>query len=349
MMRVGIHKDPYGAFNRFYERYEAILDHNGIEHVRLEASDADFWDELRGLDLLIFRWGHFDTDRQKARSILPVVEHEMRLRCFPDWRTCWHYDDKIKQYYLMKQHGFPMVESYVFWEKEHALNWAKRASYPVVFKLKGGAASANVILVPNEHRAQRLIKRMFGRGIHPDNFFDPNHLRFRRLSPRRELKRIGRILHKRWLGQDVTPYWQVQKNYALFQEFLPNNAYDTRITVIGGRAFGFRRFVREGDFRSSGSGKIDYDPQQIDLEFVRQAFEISRRLQFQSMAYDFLYGPEGTRQFCEISYTYMDAAIHNCPGYWDEQLNWQEGHYWPQFYHLIDALGLPDMTQPEMQ
>ena len=33
--------------------------------------------------------------------------------------------------------------------------------------------------------------------------------------------------------------WQRKKNYAMFQRFLPGNEYDTRVTVIGNRAFAF--------------------------------------------------------------------------------------------------------------
>src|SRR6185503_17089802 len=45
--------------------------------------------------------------------------------------------------------------------------------------------------------------------------------------------------------------------YILLQEFLSNNKFDTRVTVIGNRAFAYRRFNRPNDFRASGSGNFD--------------------------------------------------------------------------------------------
>ena len=72
-------------------------------------------------------------------------------------------------------------------------------------------------------------------------------------------------------------------------KYLPNNTYDTRITIIGERAFGFIRENRYNDFRASGSGKISYDKTAIDLKCVEIAFEISQKLKFQTMAYDFIY------------------------------------------------------------
>jgi hypothetical protein len=67
------------------------------------------------------------------------------------------------------------------------------------------------------------------------------------------------------------------------------------------------------------------------------------------MAYDFLYGINGEVQFCEISYDFVDTAIYSCPGYWDSELNWHEGNYWPQYCQLVDLLSMPTLKQPEMK
>ena len=33
---------------------------------------------------------------------------------------------------------------------------------------------------------------------------------------------------------------------------------------------------------------------------------------------------------------------------WDADLNWHEGQYWPEYLHLVDALGFPELKAPEM-
>ena len=342
-MLVGIHKEPYGEFCRFLERYEEILDFNGIDYIRLEASQSDFWERIKTLDLFIFRWRHYDTDRQLAHTILPVIEEEMGIKCFPDWKTCWHYDDKIKEYYLLKQYGFPMVDSYVIWERKAALEWLKNADFPLVFKLKVGAGSKNVILVKNRGQAVKYVNKMFGKGLIPRPI-DRNQIKITR-----EIKHFGGNLLRKIKGEDILENWQLQKNYVLFQKFLPSNKYDTRITVIGDRAFVFRRFNRKNDFRASGGGKIDYDVEKVDKRCVKIAFEVSKRMHFQSMAYDFLFTPDNEPQFSEISYTYLDTAIYNCPGYWDSDFNWHKGHFWPQHFQLMDALDLQDLKQPDIK
>ena len=109
------------------------------------------------------------------------------------------------------------------------------------------------------------------------------------------------------------------------------------MTVIGNRAFAFRRFNRPGDFRASGSGRIDWDPQQIDEEAVRLAFRVARRLQTQSLAVDLLQ-QGGRKLLTEISYTYASWAVRDCPGHWVLQgdadagvpLSWIEGGMHPE-------------------
>jgi len=342
-MLVGIHKDSYGKFNKFLERYEKILDYNNIDHIRLESSQLDFWEKVRTLDLFIFRWGVSDSSHQIADSIIPIIEKELRIKCLPDYITSWPYEDKIKEYYLLKQHGFPIIDTYIFWDKIVALTWLETAKFPMVFKLKRGAGSKNVILVKNKKQAKRIVNKMFGSGICPRNIY--RH----KFDLMKEIRHLGGNIFRKYRGQDVSSLWQKQKNYVLFQKFLPNNKYDTRITVIGDRAFGFRRFNREDDFCASGSGKIDYDVEKVDKRCIEIAFSVSEEMHFQTMAYDFLFTPDGKPQFSEISYTYLDAAIYNCPGYWNSNLNWHDGHFWPQYCQLKDALNLPDLKQPHME
>lgn len=348
-MLVGIHKDQYGKFCPFLQKYEKFLDYNNIEHIRLDASDPDFWDKVKKLYLFIFRWAQTDWPKQLAHTILPIIENEMKIKCFPNQATCWHYDDKIREYFLLKYHGFPIIDSYIFWDKMKAIEWAETAKYPTIFKLTCGASSRNVILIKNKNQAFKYIKMMFGKGINPNKFKFSGSAYNRDVSLYNKIHKIGGNILRKLRDEDISPYWKINKNYVLFQKFMPNNEFDTRVTVIGDRAFAFRRFNRENDFRSSGSGKIDYNVKEIDLKFIKLAFEISAKLGFQSMAYDSLYDENKNPTFCEISYTYVDSAVYNCPGYRDSNLNWHEGRYWPQYFQLMDALNLPDLKQPDMK
>jgi len=67
------------------------------------------------------------------------------------------------------------------------------------------------------------------------------------------------------------------------------------------------------------------------------------------MAYDFIFDSNGNPQICEISYNYLDKPVFDCSGYWDENIEWQEGHFWPQYFHLKDLLGIDDFQQPNIK
>ena len=66
------------------------------------------------------------------------------------------------------------------------------------------------------------------------------------------------------------------------------------------------------------------------------------------MGYDILYDEHREPMISEVSYTCPDWTLWNCPGYWDESLNWHAGHLWPQYCILADALKRPDLKPIEM-
>ena len=350
-MLVGIHKDPLGQFSDYKKRYEDILRYNGIECVRLDASEPDFWDKVAKLDLFIFHWGQYDTVRQMAHTVIPIVEKEYGIPCLPDYKTCWHYDDKIREYYLLKSHGFPVAHCWIFWEKDAAIEWLETATFPVVFKLTTGAGSNNVILINNKKETKKIINKMFANGVKSGllpfkSALSNNSLynRFKRWTYIKREKIMGRQL-----AYFVTdPPWQLHKNYVLFQEYLPDNLFDNRIITIGERAFVYRRFNRPDDFRGSGSGIKDLNPANVDLKCVKIALQISNKMKFQSMAYDFLYNSEKKPKIIEISYAFPDLTVKVLPGYWDASMNWHEGHFWPQYLCLVDSLKMTDLEQPEI-
>ena len=344
-MLIGLYKSEFPQFqvNRI-EIYKRILKYNNIPFIELHIDEQDFWDKVKKVDLFLFRWAHVDNDHQLVHTILPVIENYLSVKCFPDLNTCWHYDDKVRQYYLLKSLEYPVVESYIFWQKENALEWAKHADYPVVFKLKKGAGSENVILLNNYPETKKIISRMFGKGMSASGIKHKGKIKYksfenflRRKADQYFLKKIRHI---------EPQTWQIAKNYVLFQKFLPDNKFDTRVTTIGKRAFAFRRFVRKNDFRASGSGNIDYNKDDVDLRLIKLSLKISEELKFQSMAYDFLFNKNNQPEICEISYTYVDHVIYQCTGYWDEELKWHSGNFWPQFLHLKDALNLDNLKQP---
>ena len=286
------------------------------------------------------------TQLQAASLLLNSLEHNHAMPVFPNWKTRWHFENKIAQHYLFRILDIPTPRTHVFWNKEEALNWLNSVSFPLVFKLARGASSINVEKVTNLRRAKQKVNSAFsGSGILSEPGYYPVR---RRLGSDKVRNSMANLLIRffagfRYIFSGKYPplprdWWMPEKNYVLFQELLEDNKYDTRITVIGDRAFAFRRFNRPNDFRASGGGKINHNPGEIDMNAVTMAFRISKMGGFQSMAYDFLYDATKTLCVSEMCFGYQNVAVHNCPGYWDSHLNWHEDSMWPEEAHVIDFI-----------
>ena len=345
-MKCGIHVGYNGQLRDYMKFYTLILDKNKIPYKTLDVNNSDFWDHARSLDLFIYRWAQYDQERQIARTIIPILHDELGVLCFPDSKTSWLFDDKIRQQALFTSAGFPMVDGRVFYEIHKAMDWLSKAPLPIVFKLRKGAASENVVLIRDRNSAESLIKRMFGYGVSTKGLPIKGNLAWKnfRSIAKNFVKTTENFFQKLIPAHmSLAINWEREKNYVYFQKYLPNNDFDTRVTVIGDRAFAFRRWVRSGDFRASGSGLIDYDISGVDLDFIEMAFKISKHFGYKSMAYDFLYDEKRNVALCEASYTFVDRAVYNCPGYWNSSLEYREGHMWPAYCQLTDLFEISDL------
>jgi len=279
-----------------------------------------------------------------ALSILTSLEIGARKPVFPNLATRWHFDNKVSQAYLFQQMGIVTPATNVFWNEDDAMHWANnQCEFPVVAKLKRGASSTAVYILKNKQDAQRYIRRMFSlNGISGEaGGAKRSPYRIWRDFARNSVLNLPRPLLQKFLKQRprLREVWSNERGYAYFQEFMPKNNFDTRVTVIGNRAFAFRRFNRDGDFRASGSGKIDYRVKNINLEMVRIAHRISLQNNFQSMAYDFLIDKAGKPVIIEMSYGFQSKAVFDCPGYWNRKLNWVDDHVLPEAAHVEDFIG----------
>jgi len=349
---IVIHPDKHhGQLSDALRYYIDIVRHNNIDFVIADISDSDFWEKIGKCSYFFFRWGQRDHFRQIATTILPIIENHFKVRCFPAQLSSWLYDDKIREFYLLKAHGFPFINTHVFFDKRKAENFLKTIEYPLVFKLKSGAGSLSVKLIKNKKMALKYVNLMFGSGISyakglPGTQFDLLKQKGLFSYVRKRLGRLKNRIHQGALY--MADDWEIHKNYIMFQEFMPGNAYDTRVVVIGNRAFGFVRYNRKGDFRASGSKQNDYNPERIDLQFVKLAFDISEKFSFLCMAYDFLYDKNSKPVICELSYTFGSSSgsdVVKCSGYWDKNLNWHTDKVDPAFYLLTDFLTEYDLRR----
>lgn len=337
-MIISIHPDNYTNPNTpdkcdaSSPLWAELIEKSGYKVNWVDVYRADILDQLKGSQGFMWRWAHFNGMGRVAKRLLPVIENILKIPVYPDQNTCWHYDDKIAQAYLFESFGIPTPKTWIWFNPNQAKEWASTARYPLVLKLSSGAGASNVKLVNNFKEASVWIDRLFVRRVTSLNEeqFAPAGLELR-------LKHLATYcIH----GDKPAFYdngFEVQSGYAYFQEYLPDNQFDTRVTVIGNRAFGYRRFNRPNDFRASGSGNFDTDPSQIDPEAIKLSFDVANKIKSQSVALDIL---KNHTDFYvgEVSYTYISWMVKMCPGHWDSDLNWHEEAMWPEEAQIQDYL-----------
>lgn len=335
---ICIHPRP-GSFS---DRWIETCQQRKIPFVALDVLGTNILQRLREVSAraVLYHLPYEDPEVAAAGKRLSKAVALMGIKVFPNEQTSWHFDDKLSQKYLFEALHIASCPTYCFYSAQAALDWAKKATYPKVWKLKTGAGSDNVRLVPSEAAACRLIRQAFGRGFKP---IRPLFGDFRtRVFQHRQHKDLAAAI-RRLPGTIRTVasgrrHTARERGYVYFQDFMVGNSYDTRVTVIGNRAFAFRRFVRPGDFRASGSGRIDWDTGAIDMDCVKLAYEAMARTGAQCLAFDFVRDSQQNLVVLETSYAFVPEAVQACPGYWDQNLTFHTGNIWPQDAILEDLL-----------
>jgi glutathione synthase/RimK-type ligase-like ATP-grasp enzyme len=333
-MKLAIHHSKGSFSDRWIEYSEA----NNIIYKLVDCYSTDIIQQLSDCDALMW---HFSQNSPKdmlfAKQLLYSVETSGR-KVFPNFNTAWHFDDKVGQKYLLEVIGAPLAPSWIFYDKQEALEWAKETDFPKVLKLRGGAGSQNVRLVKTRKNAKKLIRKAFGLGFPAYDPMGSLKERFRRYRLRKTnlqdlLKGVVRFVFP-------PPYARVrghEKRYIYFQEYIAGNDHDIRVIVIGNKAFAIKRMVRENDFRASGSGMVRYEKENFNYDTIRLSFQMAEQLKSQCAAFDFIY--EGDKIFVvEVSYGFIKEVYDPCSGYWDKSLNWFEGKFNPYGWMVEDLI-----------
>lgn len=332
---IGIHT----ASGSFVAEWIAYLQEKGIEYKEIDCFSTSIMQQVKSCSAILWHWEHHDIEAQLfARQLICSVE-EMGIKVFPGLKTSWHYDDKVGQKYLLEACDAPLIPTYVFYKRETALQWIKNTSFPKVWKLRGGAGSQNVRLINTAREGRKTITKAFSRGFRNSKVYSlQNRIwEFRRDKTIASLFNIAKGVARVLVPHRKNARSPIQQNYIYFQDFIPGNDCDIRVVAIGDRAFAIKRLVRAGDFRASGSGSLIYDPAEIPMKCIETAFQVSKTLNMQCCAFDFVF--DGINWLIvEISYAFTAEAYRKCPGYWDGNLIWHEESVNPERFIVDDLL-----------
>lgn len=336
-----------GEHQSFSKRWTELARRHDIEVVPVDVFSPDIISRIAACDAFMWRCDPSAHPRLYAKRLLYAIEAGMDMPVFPSLKSSWHFEDKVGQYYFLAAAGILTPATHILWTRQQAEQFCRTATYPFVLKLAIGYQSTNVRLMRNSKDALFYVDQLFGGGVVSLGY---------RPAPRPRLM-LRRLRDAAKVVEGHNPHGstaeaELQHGYFFAQEFLPGNEYDVRVTIIGNRAFAFRRFNRPGDFRASGSGRIDWDPAPIEEDAIRLAYEVARKMNAQTVAVDVLRrGSEPV--IVELTLTYASWAVRDCPGHWIlhgeprlGKLEWVDGSMRPEDAIFTDFV--PRIPHPQL-
>lgn len=334
-MKIAIHHTK----RSYSDRWIKFCHENNIEYKIVNSSDSRIIQDVEDCDIFLWHFLHAtEIDVLLGKRLITALELSGKI-VFPNIKTSWFFDDKIAQKYLLEATDSPIINTYVFYNEPDAIEWANKTHYPKVFKLARGAGSLNVQLIRNRSQAKRKITKAFKGGFSQFNKIEYFKSQYKKgLTNGSFIKEFLKAIYYFLFSTSFSRNFHKEKNYIYFQDYIPNNDYDTRVIVIGERAYAIKRMNRKNDFRASGSGSIIYDHNQIDLKCIKVAFEVNNKLKTQCVAYDFVFDSNKRPLIIEISYGFSVDPYDKCPGYWDKDLNWHEGSFNPQYWMIENVI-----------
>ncbi len=322
-MKIAIHEKE----NDFSSKWIEYCKSKQINYKIVNCYDNNIIDQVRDCDAIMW---HFNQSNSKdvlfAKQLIFSLETAGK-KVFPDFHTSWFFDDKVGQKYLLEAIDAPVVPTYVFYDKEKALKWVEKTTFPKVFKLRKGAGSAHVKLVKDKTKGRRLIQKAFSKGFSQyDKFANLKDRWYKYRKGKGDLWDVIKGILRFGRATEFARVIGNEKGYIYFQDYIPNNDYDIRVIVINGKAFAIKRLVREGDFRASGSGHILFEKSNFAEDIIQLSFNVADKIHSQCLAIDYVFENEKPL-IVEISYGFVKEAYYECEGYWDSDLNWHEGFF----------------------
>ena len=211
-------------------------------------------------DCILLRPSHESPHRRQIFAELAAhAVRDRKAKVFPSYDELRIYESKRELAMFLKAKGIPHPETRIFYNSDTANEFAREATYPLVFKTPVGAGGSGVELIETRDMASRMIRLVFGGSYAPHGS-----------SPDR----------RDWFHGSV-----------LFQKFVPN-VREWRIIKIGESWFGHEKMPPDHGWKHSGSGNHQWNvPALRVFDFCRAIAESN---QFQTMCFDVFETPDGT-------------------------------------------------------
>ena len=207
-----------------------------------------------------------------------ILSQELKKWVYPSYEELLLHENKRYLSYWLKSNSLPHPQTFVFYDKNEALDFTKNSALPIVGKFNIGASGKGVKIFRERKQLEEYVKKAFSKGIRQE--WGPNT---KMKNYRERIKNVIRdptLIIKRIVVYRKL-FNEIQKDFLIFQEFVPHN-YEWRVVKIGSSYFGHQK-IKQGD-KASGSKGITYTlPPEDLLNFVKNLCD---RFGFNSMAVD---------------------------------------------------------------
>ena len=215
-----------------------------------------------------------------------ILNSVLGIPLYPSLEEIQVYENKKYLSYWLEANQIPHPKTRVFYHRQEALDFIKTAGFPLVAKTNVGGGGDGVRILKTRGQARQYTEDTFsGQGASKS------------VGPKwRKKGFLKRVLNKlkdpkafkARLGQYRLLRSEVQKDFVLFQEFIPHD-FEWRVVRIGDSFFAHKKLVK-GEM-ASGSLLKGYGAPPLELlDFVK---EITDRHHFRSQAVDVFEAPGG--------------------------------------------------------
>lgn len=309
---VGLVKDldNYGVYvqkRSHWPKYERFLKNNNIPYSFFEIHNADWAEQAKKYDLIIYRPDISPSRMHEAESKLYFIEKHLNITCFPSYEEIWSYEDKVRSNYLLEKYKIPHVPTFTSNSKADTLKYIDCCTFPLISKISCGSVSRGVEMIKTKKQAEKLINKIFSGGR--------------------------------------KTYWSdyKQKDYVYFQEFIEDAKFDLRIVIIGEKVFGYYRFAPKNDFRASGAGIYKYIVPELPVEAMKTALITKQAFGSTVLAVDMIKSERSGQYLVIESSVFFDIddpdelVIDNVTGYYEWSMKngaylfeFKPGRFWMQ-------------------
>lgn len=337
MRKVYIVDLPFEAktASKSRERYAEAARLLGVPYESIQLDSSESLNRIKLGDIFVCRWADSQYHKTIYASLVPHLE-QMGILTIPRYSDLALLDNKAAVELAFRRNEVKRPKTTIYYSPSALEMDLDKYNYPVILKENEGASSSGVHMANSPESLRHLFKAKFYKNKslydHRDFFYPKRWKKYLR-SLAKHIISSGKF---RFLLSDK--YWHPLGLAAplVVQEFIPKQEHDIRVTVIGERAFFFRRANRKGDFRASGSGNILYN-QDNAWKYIDKAFKIAGDMKLHTAAFDFLESNSDLFAI-EVSPQFDPEAIHNCPGYWQRDGAFISGAIWPEICELEDII-----------